>query len=256
MQAALAGEPVLAADEPPVNVLARDADPGTGEPETGAPHVLVIRTPAERMVRLRALASRRAAGIVAVLSFFTGFLITDGYAACQQLLPTLAGIQQCCQHIIRRSRAVTKPGPGGAQAWAGDVITILRQAHQAVEDARCRGQPAVDADLLQGLRDRYHEAVAPGTTLNRLRDRDGDGNHPGCALGCWLRDHADQVWLVTTEFAVEWTSNSAERAVKGPKRHQGVSGYWHKSRPRDLCHYADPAAMPCATAKHLVIRDA
>ena len=26
---------------------------------------------------------------------------------------------------------------------------------------------------------------------------------------------------------VEWTSNSAERAVKGPKRHQAVSGYWH-----------------------------
>ncbi len=26
---------------------------------------------------------------------------------------------------------------------------------------------------------------------------------------------------------MEWTSNSAERAVKGPKRHQAVSGYWH-----------------------------
>ena len=35
------------------------------------------------------------------------------------------------------------------------------------------------------------------------------------------------MWLFTTEFEVEWTSNSAERAVKGPKRHQAVSGYWH-----------------------------
>jgi transposase len=227
MRTALAGEPVLAADESPVNVLARDADPQTGEPETGAPHVLVIRTPSERLVWLRALASRRAAGIVALLSFFTGFLITDGYTAYQQLLPKLAGIQQCCQHIIRRCRAVTKLGPGGAQAWAGEVITILRQAHAAVEDARSRGQPAVGADLLNGLRDQYDEAVALGITLNRLRDWDGDGNHPGYALGCWLRDHADQVWLFTTEFAVEWTSNSAERAVKGPKRHQAVSGYWH-----------------------------
>ena len=170
MQAALAGEPVLAADESPVNVLARDADPDTGELETGAPHVLVIRTPSERLVWLRALASRRAEGIVALLSFFTGFLITDGYAAYQQLLPKLAGIQQCCQHIIRRCRAVTKLGPGGAQSWAGDVITILRQAHAAVEDARSRGQPAVDADLLNGLRDRYDQAVALGITLSRLRD--------------------------------------------------------------------------------------
>jgi len=117
MRAALAGEPVLAAGESPVDVLARDADPQTGEPETGAPHVLVIRDPSERLVWLRALASRRAGGIVALLSFFTGFLITDRYTACQQLLPKLACLQQCSQHIIRRCRAVTKLGPGGAQAW-------------------------------------------------------------------------------------------------------------------------------------------
>ena len=35
------------------------------------------------------------------------------------------------------------------------------------------------------------------------------------------------MWLFTAGFAVEWTGNSAERAVKGPKRHQAVSGYWH-----------------------------
>ena len=227
MQAALENEPVLAADESPVSVLARNANPDTGELETGAPHVLVICTPSGRLVWLQALASRRAEGIVALLSFFTGFLITDGYTAYQQLLPKLAGIQQCCQHIIRRCRAVTKLGPGGAQAWAGEVITILRQAHATVEDARSRGQPAVDPDLLKDLRDRYDQAARLGTTLNRLRAWDGDGNHPGYALGRWLRDYADQVWLFTSELGVEWTSNAAERAVKGPKRHQAVSGYWH-----------------------------
>ena len=43
MQAALADEPVLGADETPVNVLTRDTDPETGEPEEGAPHVLIVR---------------------------------------------------------------------------------------------------------------------------------------------------------------------------------------------------------------------
>ena len=33
--------------------------------------------------------------------------------------------------------------------------------------------------------------------------------------------------MLTTRFEVEWTSNSAEQAVKGPKHHQAVSGYWH-----------------------------
>jgi hypothetical protein len=148
------------------------------------------------------------------------------------------------QHVIRRCRAVTRLGPGSLQSWAADVITVLRRAHQAVEDARARGQPALDAALLTGLRERYDEAGSFGIIHNRLRDWDGDGNHPGYALGCWLREHADQVWLFTTALEVEWTSNSAERSVKGPKRHQAVSGYWHKSRGRDLCHYADPAAMP------------
>jgi hypothetical protein len=45
-----------------------------------------------------------------------------------------------------------------------------------------------------------------------------NGNHPGYALGCWLHEYKEQVWLFTREFAVEWTGNSAERAVKGPKR--------------------------------------
>ena len=45
MQAALAAEPALGADETPVNVLTPDNDPQTGERETGSPHVLVIRTP-------------------------------------------------------------------------------------------------------------------------------------------------------------------------------------------------------------------
>jgi transposase len=238
MRAALAAEPVLAADETPVNVLApgavpppagqQEEDPEAGDkPAPGAPHVLAVRTPGERLTWLQALGSRRKEDVTGgIPARFTGFLITDGYTAYQGLLPRLAGVQQCCQHVIRRCRAVTKLGPGGLQSWAGDVISILREAHQAVEEARARGDTALDPEQLAKLRQRYDEAAAFGVTHNRLRDWH-DGNHPGYALGCWLRDYKEQVWLFTREFAVEWTSNSAERAVKGPKRHQAVSGYWH-----------------------------
>ena len=41
------------------------------------------------------------------------------------------------------------------------------------------------------------------------------------------RDKADQVWLFTRNLAVPWTNNASEQALKGPKRHQAVSGYWH-----------------------------
>ena len=248
MQAALAEEPVLAADESPVNVLAPDTGPGTGEVVPGAAQVMVIRTPAERLVWLQPLASRRYEPITALLAFFAGFLIVDGYRAYQELSGQLAGIQQCCQHVIRRCRAVSKLGPGSLQSWAADVITVLREAHQAVEEARSRERPALDAALLKGLRERYDAAVAFGIIHNRLRDQDGGGNHPGYALGCWLRDHADQVWLFTTAFEVEWTSNSAERAVKGPKRHQAVSGYWHSQAT--LGRWCRIRSYPGSAANH------
>ncbi len=77
------------------------------------------------------------------MSFFTGFLITDGYGAYQDLLPQLAGIQQCWQHVIRRCRAVAKLGPGSLQSWAADVIEILREAHRLVKEARARGEHKV-----------------------------------------------------------------------------------------------------------------
>jgi len=250
MQAALAAEPALGADETPVSVLTPDNDPQTGEPETGSPHVLVIRTPGGKLTWLRALGSRRAEAITAILGFFTGFLIADGYTAYQQMLPRLAGIQQCAAHVIRRCRAVAGLGPGSLQSWAADVIEILRAAHRLTEEARARGEPA-DAEQLAKLRERYDEAVAFGIIHNRLRDWH-DGNHPGYVLGCWLRDYAGQVWLFTREPAVEWTNNVCERGAKAAKRHQAVSGYWHNQRtPARWCRirsYLDSAASHGLTA--------
>jgi transposase len=210
MLAALAGEKALAADETPVNVLDNSAPQPTaredgeeGDPEekekaaAGAPHVLIVRTPDGRLTWLQALASRRKGDVAAgIPAAFTGLLMTDGYTGYQHLLTRLAGIQQCCQHIIRRCRAVVKLGPGGLQSWAGDIIEILREAHQAVEAARARGHTAVDAEMLARLRQRYDEAAAFGVIHNRLRDWH-EGNHPGYALGCWLRGYKEQVFLFT-----------------------------------------------------------
>ena len=57
--------------------------------------------------------------------------------------------------MIRRCRAVTKLGPGSLQDWAGDIITILREAHEAVTAARARGDTALDQQVLTDLRERY-----------------------------------------------------------------------------------------------------
>ncbi len=175
--------------------------------------MLIVRTPDGRLTWLQALASRRKGDVAAgIPAAFTGLLMTDGYTGYQHLLTRLAGIQQCCQHIIRRCRAVIKLGPGGLQSWAGDIIAILREAHQAVDDARARGSTALGADLLGKLRERYDDAAAFGITHNRLRDWH-EGNHPGYALGCWLRGYKEQVFLFTRDFAVDWTNDLASHCT-------------------------------------------
>ena len=231
MLAALAGEKTLAADETPVNVLDTTApqpaaqdddeqDPQEKEqPAPGAPHVLIVRTPDGRLTWLQALASRRKGDVAAgIPAAFTGTLMTDGYTGYQHLLNRLAGIQQCCAHVIRRCRAVTKLGPGGLQSWAGDIIAVLREAHQAVEDARARGSTALDAEILDKLRQRYDEAADFGIIHNRLRDWH-DGNHPGHALGCWLSSYKEQVFLfpATSPWTGRIMSPSAE-----PKQPNGT----------------------------------
>jgi hypothetical protein len=266
MLAALAGEKALAADETPVNVLDRAAPPGEEEndPEekdkaaAGAPHVLIVRTPDGRLTFLQAIGSRRKGDIAGIPAAFAGPLITDGYTGYQHLLGRLAGIQQCCAHVIRRCRAVTKLGPGSLQSWAGDVITILREAHQAVDMARARGDTALNPQLLEDLRERYDQAVRTGIIHNRLRDWH-EGNHPGYALGCWLRGYEEQVFLFTRDFNVDWTNNVSERGAKAAKRHQAVSGYWHSlptlARWCRIRSYLDSAAAHGITALD-AIRDA
>ena len=265
MIAALAAGDVLAADETPVNVLDKTApqpapgETGDSDPEekdgkdaAGAPHVLIVRTPDGRLTYLQAIGSRRKDSVGGGIPLlFSGYLMTDGYTGYQHLLTRIAGIQQCCQHVIRRARAVMKLGPGGVQDWAGDIIAILREAHRAVGGARARGDTTLDQQVLDDLRERYDTAVRSGMIHNRLRDWDS-GNHPGYSLAAWLRDYKEQVFLFTRDFAVDWTTNVAERGAKAAKRHQAVSGYWHSlatlARWCRLRSYLDTAAAHGITA--------
>ena len=221
--------------------------------------MLIVRTPDGRLTFLQAIGSRRKDAIAAGLpGLFTGALITDGYAGYQHLLDRLAGIQQCCAHVIRRCRAVMKLGPGGLQSWAGDIIAILREAHQAVGGGpRPRGHRPGPA-AAEGPAGTLRQGCRCRIIHNRLRDWHA-GNHPGYALGCWLRDYKEQVFLFTRDFNVDWTNNVSERGAKAAKRHQAVSGYWHSlatlTRWCRIRSYLDSAAAHGITPLD-AIRDA
>ena len=149
----------------------------------GAPHVLIVRTPDGRLTWLQALASRRKGDVAAgIPAAFTGLLMTDGYTGYQHLLSRLAGIEQCCQHIIRRCRAVIKLGPGGLQSWAGDIIAVLREAHQAVQDARARGSTGLRRDPAEQVPQGLDDGGGFGIPPYPAADLD-EGKHPRLRAG-------------------------------------------------------------------------
>ena len=258
---------MLAADETPVNVLDKTVAAGpapdegkkrtrrrrTGRRAAGAPHVLIVRTPDGRLTFLQAIASRRKGGVAAgIPAAFTGHLITDGYTGYQHLLTRLAGIQQCCQHVIRRCprRDEARPRRRCRTGPATSSPSSARRTRPSRTPAPAAAPPWTS---------RYSMTCANATTRpsasgiihNRLRDWDA-GNHPGYALGSWLRDYKEQVFLFTRDFAVDWTNNVSERGAKAAKRHQAVSGYWHSlatlARWCRIRSYLDSAAAHGITA--------
>jgi hypothetical protein len=226
MTTALRAEDVLCADETPTNVIHKNTDEH-GQPMAGSPHAVTVRTPDARLVWYAPIGSRSKAAIAAlgVMDGYAGYLVRDDYAGWHQFDAQLTGVGQCAAHLIRHAKGVLELHPT-QQHWAGEVITVLREAAAAVTTAQTQGHDQLDPQLLTDLRRRYDHAVGWGITTNRHRDWP-KGNHPGYNLAKRLHDKADQVWTFTRNLAVPWTNNASEQALKGPKRHQAVSGYWH-----------------------------
>jgi transposase len=226
MTETLRAQDVLCADETPTNVIRKDTDI-YGEPMAGSPHVVTVRTPDARLVWYASIGSRSKTAIagLGVLDGYTGYLVRDDYAGWHQFDTQLAGVQQCAAHLIRHCKGVLELHPTW-QNWAGEVITVLREAAAAVTTATTDGRDQLNPQLLTDLRNRYDQAVQWGITTNQHRDW-ANGNHPGYTLARRLAAKAEQVWTFTRNLAVPWTNNASEQALKGPKRHQAVSGYWH-----------------------------
>lgn len=224
MIAALRAEAVLCADETPVNVV--DNVTPTGEPADGAPHVVTVRTPQPGLVFYRDIHARTKEQLAALGIFngWHGILVRDDYAGWHQFDATLAGVGQCGAHLIRHLQGVLDLDPD-TQIWAAQVQRALRDANKLVETAKTTGKK-INAKKLANARWRYDQGVLVGISINLSRPWH-KGNHPGLVLARRLQDKADQAWLYTKDFRVPFTNNASEQALKSPKLHQKVSGYWH-----------------------------
>jgi transposase len=191
MATALRAEQVLCGDETPVNVLRKDLDPATGQPESGAEHVVTLRTPDARLICYAATGSRSSQALagLGVLEGYAGYLVRDDYRGWEQFDAQLAGVQQCCQHLLRALKAVHELHPSWQQ-WADDVRVVLKQAHRAVTAAIVDGHTELDPEALAQLRRRYDKAVRWGEVTNRHREWDEDKNHPRLRAGPATQDQS------------------------------------------------------------------
>ena len=166
----------------------------------GAPHVLIIRTPDGRLTWLQAIASRRKAAIVAAAGFL--HRVPDHRRLRRLPAPPVPAGRH---PAVRGPR--DPPLPRGHEARPGRPPVLGRRRHRrparGAPGRRGRPAPAATPALDQQAARRPARTLRHrrrlGIIHNRLRDWH-DGNHPGYALGSWLRDYKEQVFLFTREL--------------------------------------------------------
>ncbi len=205
MKQLLATAPILHADET------------TGRAEGALSYVHVACT---EYLTLMHVAGRSSKDIDAggVLTTFTGVLVRDGYAGYDHL-PALHA--WCGAHLLRDLRSICDADPAG-QLWATAMADTLTGIHQAARRAREAGADRLSPDVLATLLNHYRGALAKGHTDNL-------GQHSELAdrartLIRRFHRYQDMILRFTTDLAIPWTNNQAERDVRPVKIAQRTSG--------------------------------
>jgi transposase len=154
-----------------------------------------------------------------ILPGYGGTIVRDGYAGYTHLGDALHA--WCGAHGLRDLRGVYESDPGG-QVWARSMADLLIHANAAATAARAAGKARLDDTALAGINAWYRGAVAKGITGNQHRR--GRAGKDGLRLARRFRDHQDMILRFTTDLAVGFTSNQAERDVRPVKVQMRTSG--------------------------------
>lgn len=153
-----------------------------------------------------------------ILPSFTGVLVRDGYAGYDHL-PALHA--WCGAHLLRDLRQVSDADPH-AQAWAIAMAETLTRANQAAQVAREHGRDHLTAAVLADITSGYQAALVTGRAENL--DADGELAQRARTLIHRFERYQDMILRFTTDLAVPWTNNQAERDVRPVKIQQRTSG--------------------------------
>ena len=149
-----------------------------------------------------------------VLPDFRGVAVHDGWRPYRRYTKARHGL--CNAHHLRELQAAAEAG----HDWAAHLAEVLRHAHKRVATAKAAGKHRLPDDVLASIRARYDGHVTQGLDATR-----GRKSKPAALARRLARDR-DDVLRFTTDFAVPFDNNQAERDIRMVKLQQKISGSW------------------------------
>ncbi|WP_371583982.1 IS66 family transposase [Streptomyces sp. NBC_01314] len=206
VRALLAGAPVVHADETFTRAAARTA---------------FLHVASTQHLTLMHTGDRSAATIDAgdVLPHLSGVLVRDGYAGYTHLDHVLHA--WCGAHLLRDLRGIHESDPQG-QLWARAMADALLEANRFAHAARDTGREELSAGELRTINRLYTGALARSRQDNRGLSTALAGH--ARTLAARFEQHRDVILRFSTDLAVPFTNNQAERDIRPAKVQQRSSG--------------------------------
>lgn len=147
-------------------------------------------------------------------------LVRDGYAGYTHL--TNVTHAWCAAHLLRDLRGIHEADPAG-QLWAKAMADTLLEAHQIATTARTEGRDQLTDQELRTIDRLYTGALARARTDNPVTDHRVLAGQAR-TLATRFDTHREVILRFTTNLAVGFTNNLAERQIRPIKVQQRSSG--------------------------------
>jgi transposase len=154
-----------------------------------------------------------------VLPHLSGVLVRDGYAGYTHLDNVLHA--WCGAHLLRDLRGIHEADPEG-QLWAKAMADTLIEASRLAQAARHAGHEALGEAELTAIQRLYTGALARSRQDNR--NNNTPLAHHARTLATRFEQHREVILRFTTDLAVPFTNNQAERDIRPAKVQQRSSG--------------------------------
>jgi transposase len=147
-------------------------------------------------------------------------LVRDGYAGYAHLKDVEHA--WCGAHLLRDLRGIHEADPTG-QLWAKAMADTLLEAHRIAAAARADGREALSKNELHVINRLYTGALARARVDNPTDDASVLAGHAR-TLATRFETRRETILRFTTNLAVGFTNNVAERGVRPVKVQQRSSG--------------------------------